>query len=128
MVCIILKFNIMFVNHYFLSPLIKQSSGGSNLSQVIKLKISKALGCFFPLSWNFITPLGILGILGWNCCRWREPMFRSEFHYPMMMQIVVCGTVICLLLLIPIIGYRQIMRTPKTNIIIVSCHFYSLCT
>lgn len=94
--------------------------GGSNLSQVIKLKISKSLGCFFPLSWNLTTPVGILAVLTWNVCNFQEQKFRRTIPLPIVMQFVVVGLVISLLLLIPMIGYRQIMRTPPSNIILVS--------
>lgn len=81
--------------------------GGYNLSQVIKLKVSVSMGYFFPFSWNIITPFAILGILGWNGYYFREPLFRGFHAFPILMQLIVHITVILLLLLIPVIAYRQ---------------------
>ncbi|KAI1292052.1 Sodium- and chloride-dependent GABA transporter ine [Halotydeus destructor] len=92
--------------------------GGQNLSQVIKLKVSKNLGLFFPFSWNIIAPFTILGILGWNGYYYREPLFRNSVSFPFTMQLIVHLTVIILLLVIPVIAYHQVKKTPNTNIII----------
>src|SRR5687767_6892496 len=72
---------------------------------------------FFSLSWNIVTPFAILGILGWNGYYFSEPLFRRIYQYPILMQLIVHSTVILLLLLIPIIAYRQVKKTPNTSIL-----------
>ena len=94
--------------------------GGNNLSQVIKLKVTRNLSCYFPFSWNIIAPFSILFILGWNGYYFKEPLFRLSHSFPIFMQLIVHITVILMLLLIPIIAYRQIRKTPNTNVVIVS--------
>jgi len=99
--------------------------GGSNLAQVIKLKISKTLGCFFPLSWIFFTPMILLSILTWSAVSYEEPLFRQLYRFPMIMHCIVVGIAIVLMLLIPMIGYNQVTRTPRhesfINRILLAC-------
>lgn len=90
------------------------------MAQVIKLKISKALGCFFPIAWNFLTPMLLLGVLSYNAFFYREPLFRGTSRFPLLMHFMVVGLTIGLLLLIPVIGYHQILRTPRGNFFHVS--------
>jgi hypothetical protein len=99
--------------------------GGSNLAQVIKLKISKSLGCFFPLSWNFLTPLFLIGILAWSAAFYQESLFRDNFSFPVVMHVIVVGIAIGLMLLIPFMGYYQVMKTPRhesfINRVVLAC-------
>lgn len=95
-------------------------AGGSNLAQVIKLKISKTLGCFFPIAWNFVTPLLLALILAYNALFFKEPLFRNIMPFPLLLHLTVVGLAISFLILIPIVGYHQIMRTPRGNFFIVS--------
>lgn len=99
--------------------------GGSNLAQVIKLKISKSLGCFFPLSWNFVTPILLISILAWNAVFYQESLFRDAFKFPVIMHVVVVGIAIGLMMLIPIMGYYQVLKTPRhesfINRVVLAC-------
>lgn len=87
---------------------------------MIKLKISKALGCYFPFAWNFLTPSFLVAALTYNACFYREPLFRGTSRFPLLMHFMVVGVTIALLLLIPIIGYHQVLRTPRGNFFLVS--------
>lgn len=89
------------------------------MAQVIKLKISKKLGCFFPIAWNFLTPILLLAALTYNACFYREPLFRGVSRFPLLMHFMIVGLTIALLLLIPIIGYHQVLRTPRGNFFMV---------
>ena len=118
---------IMLVGWFYGScPLIRISdadslvTGGANLSQVIKLKISKALGCFLPISWVFVTPILLLLTLTCGLCFYKEPMFRGTNRFPLLMHFAVVGLAIAILLLIPVVGYHQVLRTPRGNLLQVS--------
>ena len=99
--------------------------GGSNLAQVIRLKISKKLGCFFPCSWIFVTPVCLLSILSWAAVYYEEPLFRDTHKFPIIMHTIVVGIAILLMLLIPILGYYQVLKTPThesfLNRVILAC-------
>lgn len=88
--------------------------GGSNLAQVIRLKIGKRLGCYLPCCWNVITPIALLSILIWNCVMFKEPTFRNDsIQYPLTMQASIVALVIILLMIIPLIGCHQVNRSSR---------------
>lgn len=90
------------------------------MAQVIKLKISKALGCFFPFAWNFLTPILLIMALTYNACFYREPLFRGASRFPLLMHFMIVGLTISLLLIVPVIGYHQVLRTPRGNFFLVN--------
>lgn len=98
--------------------------GGSNLAQVIRLKLSKRLGYYLPCCWTVMTPLSLLSILACNAIYYREPLFRNHADYPLLMHVSIVSLVIILLLLIPLIGCHQINRISRGsffNRLMASC-------
>ncbi|RWS29647.1 sodium- and chloride-dependent GABA transporter ine-like protein [Leptotrombidium deliense] len=109
--------------------------GGRKLSQIIKLKTSKALGCYLPFCWSVWTPIVLMvfinssqvellttlendfqAIIMVNAVFNKQLVYNGFKHF-FILRIIGLALLLCGLLILPIMAVMEVINTPKTTIV-----------
>ncbi|RWS08757.1 sodium- and chloride-dependent GABA transporter ine-like protein [Dinothrombium tinctorium] len=91
--------------------------GSKNLCQMIRLKTSKAIGCYFPSCWNILIPIILILIIGSNIYFDSALAFR-EYKNLTFLQIIGPSLLTIALVATAVIAFKEIHKTPKTSLIL----------